>query len=222
MLADNGSHIVAVDVEDTDSIREDLQSFDNDVHTVTCDVSNEADCERLGKRLDAIDRQVNILVHAAGIIEPGRDVSFEDVTLEEWNRVLDVNLTGAFLVTRVVYDRLRAARYGKLVYIGSMAGVRGSWRSGPNYAASKGGLHAFAKWVAKRGAEHGIYANVIAPGPVRTSMTADEEEYSDSLTPLGRLGTPEDVAYGVLFFASEMSNYVTGTVFNMNGGIFMR
>ena len=109
---------------------------------------------------------------------------------------------------------------GKVVCLGSIAGKIGGVLAGPDYCASKGGLHALVKSLAKRGASAGIYVNGIAPGPIRTPMTKDEP-YKDDMVPLGRLGEPEDIAEAVVFLASPASNFITGTILDVNGGMLM-
>jgi NAD(P)-dependent dehydrogenase (short-subunit alcohol dehydrogenase family) len=92
--------------------------------------------------------------------------------------------------------------------------------AGPHYCASKGGIHAFIKWAAKNGIEIGIYVNGIAPGPIATPMI-ENEPYKDEMVPLGRLGQPEDIAEAVVFLASQASNFITGNILDVNGGILM-
>lgn len=118
------------------------------------------------------------------------------------------------------YDGLLNDGYGKVVCIGSIAGRVGGVISGPNYVASKGGVHAFVKWAAKDAADEGVYVNAIAPGPVWSGMTRGEN-YTPDMAPLGRIGEPEDIAEAVVFLASPASNWITGTVLDVNGGMLM-
>lgn len=223
-LARDGSDVVAADVEGTDlgAVAERVAEGGGRCTTVRCDVTDPADCRALAERALEEHDTVEALVTAAGIGDPGRSKPFGEVSLEEWQRVVDVNLTGTFLAARALYDHMVERGHGKVVCIGSMSGVTGSRRPGPNYAASKGGVHAFARWLATRGAPHGVYANAIAPGPVWTPMTEGKDAYAEEMTPLNRMGVPEDVAEGVVYLASARSDYVTGTVLDMNGGLFMR
>lgn len=223
-LARDGTDVVAADVDDEglERVAERVAERGERCTTVGCDVTDPGDCRELADRALEEHGSIEVLVTAAGIGGPGRGKPFAEVTLEEWHRVLDVNLTGTFLAARALYDHMVERGYGKVVCIGSMSGVTGSERPGPNYAASKGGVHAFARWLATRGAPHGVYANAIAPGPVWTPMTEGKDAYSEEMTPLNRMGEPEDVAQGVVYLASSRSDYVTGTVLDMNGGLFMR
>jgi 3-oxoacyl-[acyl-carrier protein] reductase len=110
--------------------------------------------------------------------------------------------------------------YGKIVCVGSLAGEIGGIASGPQYVASKGGVHALLKWFARYGGPRGIYANGIAPGVVKTEMIQGLS-YSETYCPLGRFAEPEDIAEVALFLASSASNYVTGQILNVDGGHLM-
>lgn len=157
------------------------------------------------------------VVTAAGVVSRS-DLGSTD--LSEWHKVLDVNLVGTFNAVRSVYPQLEERRQGKVVCIGSVAGKVGGVISGPAYVASKGGIHALVKWLAKTAAPLGINVNGVAPGPVYTSMTAGYP-YHDDMSPLGRLGQPEDIAEAVLFLASPAANWITGHVLDVNGGMLM-
>lgn len=157
------------------------------------------------------------IVTAAGVVSRG-DLNSTD--MEEWRRVLEINLVGTFNAVKAVYPHLEARRQGKIVCIGSVAGKVGGVISGPAYVASKGGVHALVKWLAKTAAPSGIHVNAVAPGPVYTSMIAGYP-YRDDMSPLGRLGHPQDIAEAALFLASPASNWITGHVLDVNGGILM-
>lgn len=162
------------------------------------------------------DRGLDVLVTAAGIY--GATSTFEDLDDEEVDRVLRVNVKGTLWCVQAALPRM--ATGGKVVCIGSVAGKVGGVLAGPHYVASKGAIHAFVRWVAKAGAARGVYANGIAPGAVNTEMIRGRG-YSPDYCPLGRLGEPEDIAQAVIYLASPASNYVTGSVLDVNGGYFM-
>jgi 3-oxoacyl-[acyl-carrier protein] reductase len=109
---------------------------------------------------------------------------------------------------------------GKIVCLGSIGGRVGGVLAGPHYCASKGGVHAFVKWAAKNGASEGIYVNGIAPGPIVTPMIADKP-YKDEMVLLGRLGHPDDIAEVAVFLCSQASNFITGNIIDVNGGMLM-
>jgi 3-oxoacyl-[acyl-carrier protein] reductase len=161
---------------------------------------------------------VDIVVVNAGIfvIEP-----FEETSLQSWQRTLDVNLTGGFLVTRAVLPGMRERGYGRVVVIGSSAGVTGGTKSVAAYAASKAGLMTLAKSIANEYAPHGITANALAPTLIDTDMIANMRQLEDRI-PVGRFGRPQEVADLVAYLASEHAGFITGAVVDINGGYLVR
>jgi 3-oxoacyl-[acyl-carrier protein] reductase len=196
----------------------------------------------LGARLDVTDAdavratvervvatlgRLDILVTAAGVLH--RD-ALEETTVAVWQRVVDVVLTGTFHAIRAAVPVMRARGYGKIVTISSISGIIGGavsqategvdarrGRTGPAYAAAKGGVIALTRWVAKDVGQAGIYVNSVAPGAVDTEMTRGFSYPAEGL-PIPRMGQPEDIAEAVLFLASPASNYVTGQVLHVDGG----
>jgi 3-oxoacyl-[acyl-carrier protein] reductase len=210
-----GAQVNLWDVIDATAALEHLTSLDI---VATARQVNVADRRQVHEAVAAIPGgRLDILVTAAGII--GSAVDVEAVDEDEFDRVLAVNLKGTFWPIQAALPAMRK-HGGKIVCIGSLAGEIGSILSGAPYTASKGGVHAMVKWIAKHAAAEGIYANVIAPGIVETEMVKEKNPSAD-YCPLGRLGTGEDIANAVLFLASPSSNYITGTVLNVNGGFFM-
>ena len=163
--------------------------------------------------------RLDILVCNAGVLGDSR-VPVERLDLEEWDQIMEVNLRGQFLLIQAAWPHMLAQKSGKIVCLGSIAGRIGGVLAGPHYCASKGGVHAMVKALAKRGAPLGIYVNGIAPGPVATPMIA-EEPYKDEMVPLGRLGQPEDIAEAAVFLSSQASHFITGQVLDVNGGMLM-
>lgn len=219
-LAREGAGVVAADVaEGLDETAARVETHGVPCSTVECDVTEPTAIDRLvDTAFDHADT-VEIVAAVHGIVDRA---TLSAMTREEWARVIDVNLTGTAFVVQAFYDHLLDNGYGKVVCIGSIAGKIGGVISGANYVASKGGVHGLVKWAAQDAAEHGVYVNAIAPGPVWSPMTRDESlGYSDSMAPLGRLGEPEDIAEGVVFLASQASNWITGTVLDINGGMLM-
>jgi 3-oxoacyl-[acyl-carrier protein] reductase len=170
----------------------------------------------------ALDRhgRIDILVNNAGI---ARDKLMLRMKRDDWDAVLATNLTAAFALTQAVLKPMIRQRGGRIVCIGSVVGQAGN-PGQANYAASKAGLIGFAKAVALEVASRGITVNVVAPGLIETDMTramteAARVEWSSRI-PLGRLGTPEDVASAVCFLASDEAAYITGHVLSVNGGMY--
>jgi 3-oxoacyl-[acyl-carrier protein] reductase len=166
-----------------------------------------------------VDRcgQLDSLVCCAGIINM---LHLDDMTIDEYNRVMSVNLLGTMLVCQQVYPKLRETG-GSIVLLSSIAAQTGGVRSGPIYAASKGGVVSFARWLAQDGASHGVRTNVVCPGPVDTPMIQGQGYQDTSAIPLGRLGTPEDIALSIEYLVSDKSDWITGQVFGVNGGLHL-
>jgi len=185
---------------------------------VTMDVTDETSVDSalalVREKLGPID----ILVINAGIfvIEP-----FEETSLSSWQRSLNVNLTGGFLVSRGVLPSMRERGYGRIVAIGSSAGVTGGTKSVAAYAASKAGLMTLTKSIANEYASFGVTANAVAPTLIDTEMIAEMRQL-EALIPVGRFGRPVEVADLVAYLASEHAGFITGAVVDINGGYLVR
>jgi|OSPMetMinimDraft_2_1075162.scaffolds.fasta_scaffold00273_2 3-oxoacyl-[acyl-carrier protein] reductase len=168
--------------------------------------------------------KIDILVCNAGIIN---DKQIFDLTEEEWDYILRVNLTSVFLLTREIAQYMIKQNYGKIVIISSIVGKTGGMgKANIAYTASKAGLLGLTKNLARALAKHNINVNAIAPSFIVSEMLTKSkalEKYEDLIKsiPLGRLGTPEDVAYAVAFLVSDKSSYITGEVLDVNGGLLM-
>jgi 3-oxoacyl-[acyl-carrier protein] reductase len=174
----------------------------------------------VGRALDETGR-IDVLVNNAGITRDGLIVRMKAV---DWDEVLDTNLKGAFHCIKAVSKSMIKQRSGRIVNVSSVVGVSGN-AGQANYAASKAGIIGLTKAVAKELAPRGITANVVAPGYIETDMTAALDDRAKQLMvaqiPLGRAGTPEDIAAAVLFLASEQAAYITGQVLHVSGGMYM-
>lgn len=181
------------------------------------DVTNEEDVERAFTRVEAELGAVELLVLNAGIfvIEP-----FEETTIESWRRSLDVNLTGAFLCARRALPSMRDGGFGRVVALGSSAGKTGGAKSVAAYAASKAGVMALAKSIASEYAGAGVTSNALAPALIDTEMISSMPDMRDQV-PIGRLGTPDDVAAVVAFLCSSHASYITGEVVDVTGGFLI-
>ncbi len=184
---------------------------------LAADVRSEDQVDRAFARVESELGPAEILVINAGIlvIEP-----FEATTLESWQRTIDVNLTGAFLCARRALPRMREAGYGRVVAIGSSAGTTGGASNAAAYAASKAGVMTLAKSLASEYARHGVTSNALAPALIDTGMLDAMADMSDKL-PVGRLGTPQEVADLVAFLASSHAAFITGEVVDINGGFLI-
>lgn len=184
-----------------------------------CDIASTEQVEAMVTAVEAEFGAPAILVNNAGIT---RDTLMLRMKEEDWNVVLDVNLTGAFRTIKACARPMMKARYGRIVNISSIIGISGGVGQA-NYAAAKAGLLGLTKSVAKEFGSRGITCNAIAPGFIETDMTSElsEEfrEYVVKNAPAGRLGTPDDLTAAIAFFASENSAYVTGQVLTVDGGL---
>ncbi|MCH7646701.1 MAG: 3-oxoacyl-[acyl-carrier-protein] reductase [Nitrospinae bacterium] len=191
------------------------------VEVVPTDVSEESTVvalfEHTMQRFDRLD----ILVNNAGVFEGG---PLEELTLAAWQKVMDVNLTGTWLCSQAALKVMLKQRAGRIINISSVVGVMGNVGQA-NYAASKAGVIGLTKALAREGALREVTVNAIAPGFIDTAMTqALPEKIREELLshiPLGRLGSPEDVAHAVLFLAGDGACYITGQVIHINGGMLM-
>jgi 3(or 17)beta-hydroxysteroid dehydrogenase len=188
---------------------------------VHLDVTHEADWHKAVEATVNRFGKLDVLVNNAGISGRGR---VEDTAVEEWDRVMDVNAKGVFLGTKVAIPAMRQGGGGSIINISSQLGLVGTDHSSPQYQASKGAVRLLTKATAIQYAQEGIRANSVHPGPIVTPMTeaarADPERYQLMLSrvPLGCYGQPEDVAYGVLYLASDEARWVTGSELVIDGG----
>jgi len=218
-----GSHIVIGDINETllSETEAELKKLNIEVLALKVDVTNTLDIEDMvNKTLDKFKR-IDILVNNAGVTRDALLVRMKEC---DWNLVLDINLKGTFNCTKQVATVMLKQHSGKIVNIASIIGIIGN-PGQANYAASKAGIIGFTKSIAKELAPRGINVNAIAPGFIQTDMTANLSEEIKSemlkLIPLGRFGNSQDVANLALFLASENSNYITGQVFRVDGGMAM-
>ncbi|AKS32094.1 3-oxoacyl-ACP reductase FabG [Mycolicibacterium goodii] len=188
------------------------------VHFVECNVADFESVERALTTTEALIGNVDSLVNNAGVT---RDHLVKDLTLDEWDTVLDVNLKGAFLTTKAVTPGMVARQSGTIVNISSLGGKVGTIGQA-NYCASKAGLVGLTKSTAKEFARYTIRINAIQPGLIDTPMTQAlrPDIYAKKLAevPLKRAGTPDEIGMGCVFLASEMSSYITGIVIEIGGG----
>jgi 3-oxoacyl-[acyl-carrier protein] reductase len=216
-----GAKVVIVDVLEEELMRtaKELSRY-GDITAVKADITKKEDREKVVKVTLEKYGRVDILVNNAGIFST---TSIEDMTEEQWDKVMNVNLKAAAMLSKEVIKYMKAQRYGKIINMSSLAGHVGGIFAGVDYAVSKAGLMCLTKSLAKRLAKYNILVNAVAPGVIESPMTAPwPEEVKKSFIekiPLGRLGKPEDVAKVVVFLASDDSNYITGQIINVDGGI---
>ena len=188
------------------------------------DVSSPEDVERVVRETRNRWGRIDILVNNAGVTQP---IKVMDTTLEDWNRIVDVNLKGTFLFSKAVLPYMTERKYGRIVNVSSVSGKRGGGiYGGAHYSATKAGILGFAKALAREVGPFGITVNSVAPGLIATDIRGgleppDEQVRMTLDIPCRRMGTPEEVAAAICFLASEEAGYITGEEIDINGGSHM-
>jgi 3-oxoacyl-[acyl-carrier protein] reductase len=229
-LAREGAHVCVTDIIPMEETVDIIESLNRRALGIRTDVSQKGDVLAMVAQVIEKFGKIDILVNNAGTCQR---VPLEELTEEQWDRDVNTIMKGTFFCTQAVFPHMKTKGCGKIVNIASIsgkiggavskkgAGVEGKrGRSGPAYAAAKGGVIAFTKWVAKDAGCYGIYVNAIAPGGIETEMSKGFVYPIEDL-PISRMGKPEDVAQMVVFLASDASNYTTGQTINVDGGWVM-
>jgi len=224
-LALAGADVVVADIEFDLARRtaENIEArFGHATLAVRVDVTNPADAQYMVAQTIERFGRLDILVNNAGVQSY---TSFEDMTLDEWKRVLDINLTSMFLCCKEAWSVMEHQGNGRIINLASMSARTGGQASPPNYTASKAGVIGITKALARSFGPKGITVNALAPGFIDTDMIAHwtdaQRKDWESRIPLNRLGTAEDVANSVVFLASDLASYITGVVLDINGGYVM-
>ncbi|MBI1881826.1 MAG: 3-oxoacyl-ACP reductase FabG [Chloroflexi bacterium] len=194
----------------------------NSILTLPADVADEVQVKRAVQKIVETWGRVDILINNAGLISFGLVTQVEPV---DWERIIGANLTGAYLLSRAVAPVMMQQKSGRIINIASISAQTGGVSAGVHYAASKGGMVAMTKTLARDLAPYGITVNAIAPGHIDADpnlLTPEARQRIIQMIPLGRLGEPEEIAYAALFLASPMAAYITGATLDVNGGILKR
>ncbi len=185
------------------------------------DVTSAEDAEALVRRVEAELGPIEILINNAGIT---RDTTFHRMTALQWNEVINTNLNSVFNMTRPVIEGMRDRKWGRIIQISSINGLKGQYGQA-NYAAAKAGMHGFTISLARENAKLGITVNTVSPGYVATDMVmAVPEDVRAKIAadiPTGRLGNPDEIAYAVAFLVAEEAGWITGSNLDINGGHHM-
>lgn len=222
-LADMG-HKVATNYRNEEKARAwkaKMQANGYDIFMAKGDVTSPQEAEAMVRAVEAALGPIEILINNAGIT---RDATFHRMTPEQWLEVINTNLNSCFNVTRPVIEGMRERKWGRIIQISSINGLKGQYGQA-NYAASKAGMHGFTISLARENARNGITVNTISPGYIATDMVmAVPEEVRAKIIadiPTGRLGTPEEIARGVAFLVDEQAGWITGSNLDINGGHHM-
>ena len=223
-LAKEGA-TVAINYAGNKAAAEEVQSIITEMGgkamIIQADVSDEKSATQMVEEVIAQLGGVDILVNNAGITRDGLFIRMKE---EDWNAVINTNLTGIFNCTKVAAKYMMKKRSGRIINMSSVSGIMGN-AGQTNYAAAKAGVIGFTKSLAREMASRGITVNAVAPGFIATDMTAampeKAQEHVLTSIPLGKMGKPEDIANTVLFLASDKASYITGQVIHVDGGMVM-
>jgi len=220
-LAELGATVVVSDIlaKEAEAVAGEIKAAGGKSLAVIADVSLAADVTRLVEATIKACGRIDILVNNAGI---ARDKLLVRMPEEDWDKVLAVDLKSVFLCTKAVLRPMLKARWGRIISLSSITGITGN-KGQANYASAKAGVIGFTRSIAREVGSHGVTVNAIAPGFIETDMTGQmKEDWRQEIKrniPLGRFGTPRDVAGAVAFLASDEAGYITGQVLGVDGGM---
>ena len=217
--------LLARNQADLDVVAAELLTQRNDataLYRASVDVANTEQVNHAAGEILAKWGRADVLINNAGIVSPG---SYDKIDLDEWDRILNANLTGSYRMVLAFAPTMQQQRSGRIINISSITAQTGGVSGGIHYSASKGGLLAMTKTLARDLASYNITVNTITPGQIesRADMLTDESRQRiEAMIPLGRLGHVDDIAYAALFLASPMASYITGFTLDVNGGLLKR
>ena len=224
-MAEHGAAVAIcdVDLENARSVAREVEKLDRQSEAIKADVSSENEVEEMVQRVLQRFGRIDILVNNAGVVSTG---PVTEITMEVWRRTVAINLTGVFLCTRAVFPGMKAQSDGRIVNIASAAGKRGGGMHGSScYAATKGGVIAFTKAIAREGGQYKVRVNAIAPALIETEMIGslppERLEKLLETIPMRRVGKAEEVAAAACFLASDASSFMTGEIMDVDGGLIM-
>jgi NAD(P)-dependent dehydrogenase (short-subunit alcohol dehydrogenase family) len=223
LFAEHGARVAVLDL-DAEGAKNAAGELGKGHIGLGCDVADLESCDRAAKQTIAAFGEVDILINNAGISQP---VKLMEIEPKDWQRVVDVNMTGVLYLSQAFVPHMRSRKQGSIACMSSVSAQRGGGIfGGPHYSAAKAGVLGLAKAMARELGPDGIRVNSVTPGLIQTDITGDKltpEMRTDIVKgiPLGRLGDAEDVARIYLFLASDLSSYVTGAVIDVNGGMLI-
>jgi 3-oxoacyl-[acyl-carrier protein] reductase len=185
---------------------------------IKTDISDSEEIRSLFKKIFDRFGRIDILINCAGICDT---LPIEEIDEKQWDKMLSINLRGTYLCCREALILMKKMKYGKIVNVTSISGQIGGIATGIDYCTSKGGIITLTMSLAKIGGPYNITVNAVSPGFIDTEMTREFTHFDPETVPLRRIGRPDEVADVIIFLASDKSRYVTGTIINVNGGVFM-
>jgi 3-oxoacyl-[acyl-carrier protein] reductase len=229
-LAGEGARIMVMNIvfseKDLEDMKETVSLIEKtggEAQFLKGDVTSEDDCRAMAEKTADAYGKIDILINNAAIYDGLVRKPFDEISLDEWDRVMGVNVKGSFIATRAVYPFMKQAAYGKIINLCSETAFTGS-HGFVHYVSSKGGILALTRALAVELGPHNICINAVAPGFTDTEASrslADVKKYDTTKTPLKRLGTPEDITGAALFLASPESDFITGQTVVVDGGRYM-
>ena len=229
-LAQEGARVMVMNIVLRDKDLEDMKEtvrlineMGGEAQFFEGDVTSEQDCRAMAEKTDGEYGKIDILINNAAIYDGLVRKPFDEISLDEWDRVMGVNVKGTFIATRAVFPHMKARHYGKIINLCSETAFTGS-HGFVHYVTSKGGILALTRALAVELGPYNICINAIAPGFTDTEASrslADVTKYDTSKTPLKRMGTPEDVTGAALYLASSESDFITGQTLVVDGGRYM-
>ena len=221
LLYKEGAYVIVTDIK-YDDVKKCIKEIDNNIIGLKLDVTSEDDWIQCIGAIIKKYNKIDVLINNAGIV--GKDLKLHENTIEDWNKVIEINLTGPFLGIKHVIPIMMKNKKGSIINISSVSGMIGL-KNRSAYCSSKGGLRLLTKSAAIEYSKYNIRVNSLHPGYIETQSLKDNIDnntlnHLKEITPLSRLGTPEEVAKSVLYLASDDSSFITGTELIIDGGIF--
>lgn len=222
-MVEFGAKVILADLnlEAAQAVADDINAHGGEAKALEFNVADFDHIKEKVAEAKELFGRIDVLVNVAGITG---STPIDQITPESWDRMMDIDLKSMFFVTQAVFEVMKEQGYGKMVHMSSLAALRGGRSSDASYAAAKAGILNLSKCFALAGASYHITSNAVCPGNILTPMgkslswsKVDPKTY----IPMGRYGTAEDIANAVLFYASDLSDYVTGDYMNVNGGLYM-
>ncbi|MHB1485832.1 MAG: SDR family NAD(P)-dependent oxidoreductase [Saccharofermentanales bacterium] len=220
-LSDYGAKVIIADIDEAGALNA-AAKLKGESFGIACDISDVSQVSMAITEIWQKFRRIDVLVNNAGILQT---TVIDEITEEEWDHVMGVNLKSAFFTSQKVLKYMRLQNFGRIINISSLAGRNGGFETGCAYSASKAGMIGMTRNIARKMAPFGITVNAIAPGTVESDLSKQfsEDAMKSILSniPVNRLGKPEEISEIVAFLASDHSGFITGAVIDVNGGMFM-